>query len=117
MSNLDSTVYVINGFSNPTLSLIRGQVYIFNVNALGHPFWIKDAAVIGVGSAFTSGVTNNGADVGAVTFTVPDDAPDMLYYHCQFHEPMGGTFASKSMRTCPLFFDELQCTVQFIPRP
>ena len=39
-----SSNYVINGSSNPTLTLVRGQTYTFNVNATGHPFWITTAS-------------------------------------------------------------------------
>jgi len=39
-----SSNYVINGASNPTLTLVRGETYTFNVNATGHPFWITTAS-------------------------------------------------------------------------
>jgi len=39
-----SSNYVINGSSNPTLTLVRGETYTFNVNATGHPFWITKAS-------------------------------------------------------------------------
>jgi len=39
-----SSNYVINGSSNPTLTLVRGETYTFNVNATGHPFWITTAS-------------------------------------------------------------------------
>ena len=35
---------------------------------------------LGVNNQYTSGVTNNGAYQGTVIFTVPQDAPDTLYY-------------------------------------
>jgi hypothetical protein len=37
-------------------------------------------------------VTNNGDDVGGITWTVPSGAPNTLYYICQFHSSMQGTF-------------------------
>jgi hypothetical protein len=83
--------YVIDGANNPTINLLRGFTYVFDVNALGHPFLIKTTAVTGTDSTYSSGVTNNGAEVGTVTFTVPLDAPDTLFYACQFHSPMQGT--------------------------
>src|SRR5258708_37455244 len=64
--------YTINGQGNPTLTLTRGQTYTFDVNASGHPFFIKTAQVTGSGSTFDTGVTNNGVTVGTLTFTVPD---------------------------------------------
>jgi len=77
---------------NPILKLYRGNTYKFNVNAKGHPFWImtepyKDGST---NLFYTSGVTNAGTDYGTVTFTVPTDAPDTLYYQCGNHDAMYG---------------------------
>ena len=82
--------YTISGFSNPTLTLVRGQTYFFTVNASGHPFWIKTAATTGTTDQYNTGVTNNGDDVGGITFTVPAGAPNTLYYVCEFHSSMQG---------------------------
>lgn len=91
VTNSGASAYVINSSNNPTLNLKRGWTYTFNVNASGHPFWIKTAAVTGTGSTYSAGVTNNGAAVGTVTFVVPQNAPNTLYYICQFHGSMLGT--------------------------
>jgi len=91
VTNNVSSNYIINGGSNPTLSVTEGQTYIFNINASGHPFWIKTTPVTGTGNAYNSGVTNNGIDNGTITFVVPYDAPSTLYYICQFHSGMVGT--------------------------
>jgi hypothetical protein len=90
VTNSGSGAYLIRGQSNPTLTLVRGFRYEFAVNASGHPFFIKTAAGTGTGNQYTSGVTNNGAQVGTVTFDVPSDAPSLLYYQCQNHAPMVG---------------------------
>lgn len=95
VTNNGSGNYVIADAANPTLTLIKGYTYTFSVNAPGHPFLIKTAQVTGTDSNYSSGVTNNGAEVGTVTFTVPFDAPDILYYNCQFHRSMQGTFLVK----------------------
>ena len=84
---------------NPILTLYRGNTYKFNVNAKGHPFWImtepyksKVSADGSTSTIFDTGVTNNGADEGTVTFTVPTTgAPDTLYYQCGNHDAMYGT--------------------------
>jgi hypothetical protein len=86
-----SSNYVINGSSNPTLGLNEGETYTFNINAVGHPFWIKTTSSTGTGNSYNSGVTNNGTDNGTITFVVPYDAPSTLYYNCQFHSAMAGT--------------------------
>ena len=76
--------------SNPTLYLQKGKNYRFSVNASGHPFYIKTVNSTGTGNAYEDGVTNNGAAVGIITFKVPYDAPDILYYNCQHHSSMNG---------------------------
>ena len=75
---------------NPTLTLVEGETYTFNIQALGHPFWIKTVISTGTENAYNSGVTNNGIANGTITFTVPYDAPSTLYYNCQFHSSMAG---------------------------
>jgi collagen type VII alpha len=91
VTNSGASSYTINSQSNPTLTLARGMTYYFDLDVLGHPFWIKTAQVTGTDSAYNEGVTNNGAQTGILTFTVPLDAPDTLYYICQFHGSMVGT--------------------------
>jgi len=90
VTNSGASSYTIAGTTNPTLTLIKGFTYYFNVSAIGHPFWIKTTQTTGTGSSYTNGVTNNGVDSGTVTFTVPFNAPATLYYICQYHESMVG---------------------------
>src|SRR5439155_25030930 len=45
----------------------------------------------GTGSQYTSGVTNQGVTSGQLTFVVPSDAPNPLFYQCGVHSSMGGT--------------------------
>jgi hypothetical protein len=85
------TAYVIDGESNPSLTLCRGSTYVFAVNAPGHPFYINTVQGTGTGHAYTGGVAGNGATSGDVTFAVPADAPDTLYYNCSIHAAMTGT--------------------------
>lgn len=96
VSNSGSGAYVFSGTgtnsdSNPDLYLVRGETYIFSIDASGHPFRINSTNTTGSGSAFTDGVTNNGIESGDVTFTVPMDAPSTLYYNCEYHSSMAGT--------------------------
>lgn len=83
--------YVIDGEDNPTLTLVRGQTYVFNVNTPGHPFWLKSVQGPTQANAYNNGVTNNGVEVGMLMFAVPLDAPSTLFYNCEFHAPMTGT--------------------------
>lgn len=92
VTNSGSGSYTINTQSNPTLTLVRGSTYTFNINANGHPFHIQTVnSAYSSSDVYTSGVTNPGAQVGTVTFTVPNGAPNTLYYVCQYHSAMRGT--------------------------
>ena len=93
VTNNGSASWKIDGQTNPTLEFHRGSTYIFSVSASGHPFWIKSSPGTGTGGAYNDGVTNNGDDVGTITFVVPDNAPNTLYYNCQYHGSMGGTIS------------------------
>jgi hypothetical protein len=91
VSNVGISAYQIDYQPNPALTLARGNTYVFNLNLNGnYPFWIKTAATTGVGDAYNSGVSRNGALIGLVTFTVPQDAPDTLYYASQTQANMQG---------------------------
>ena len=83
--------YFINGTNNATLTLYRGVTYVFNVNASGHPFFIKTNATINTTDQYTNGVTGNGVQIGTLTFAVPTNPPATLFYHCSVHSTMGGT--------------------------
>ena len=72
---------------NPNIYLVRGQRYVFKMNASGHPFQIR---VANGGAAYSDGVTNNGSQTGNVVFNVQHDAPAQLYYQCTSHGSMVG---------------------------
>jgi hypothetical protein len=72
---------------NPNIYLVRGQRYVFKMNASGHPFQIR---VANAGAAYSDGVTNNGSQTGNVVFNVQHDAPAQLYYQCTSHGSMVG---------------------------
>jgi hypothetical protein len=81
VTNNSTTSYLIDFQPNPTLTLARGNTYVFNITLNGvYPFWIKSALSLGSEDAYNSGVSRNGSSFGLVTFTVPQDAPDTLYY-------------------------------------
>ena len=74
--------------SDPVLYLSRGLTYTFVVNAPNHPFRI---CATQFGPALVTGVTNNDASNGTITFKVPMDAPANLFYYCTIHSGMNGT--------------------------
>ena len=94
--------------TNPIIKLYRGNTYKFNVDAQGHPFYIMTepykSMVAEDGSSstlWTTGVTNNGADQGTVTFTVPTTGtiPNTLYYQCGNHDAMYGILQIRDITT------------------
>jgi hypothetical protein len=86
--------------ANPPLLLIRGQTYTFNVTGLAgiHSFYINtvpgtvpnNVAYTG-GGLSANGITTNTPVGSPITFTVPQDAPNTLYYDCGLHSSMAGT--------------------------
>ena len=74
---------------NPTLTLERGMTYAFEVTAPGHPFYINTENTTGASAAYEP-AEGNGTSGGTILITVPEDAPDMLYYNCIIHAGMNG---------------------------
>ena len=72
-------VFTSNGEVNHSLTLARGGTYNFVVDQPGFPLWIQTdigtsgnlTATSTISSRSVLGVTNNGIDVGTITFNVP----------------------------------------------
>lgn len=83
--------------ANPTIFLLRGRSYNLHVSGLGlHTFYVNDSPGTGATHAYTgTGLSANGIDQDTgsspITFDVPWDAPDTLYYDCGVHASMEGT--------------------------
>lgn len=93
VTNLGTVAYVIGQQSNPTLTLVRGNTYVFTNDCQGvFPFYIKTQYSLGTADQYTEGVLNNGSIDKTVTFTVPTDAPDTLYYQAGNQATMRGEF-------------------------
>jgi hypothetical protein len=98
--------YTIDGVDDITLNLIRGNTYSFTVSAASHPIWIQTiGGAYNANNVYSFGVLNNGITSGTITFTVPANAPDTLYYQCQFHPLMFGIIniydASSTVSSAP----------------
>jgi hypothetical protein len=83
--------YETNGVNNPTLVVRRSQTYTFNLNTAGHPFYLQTA---GGGyqssNVYSDGFTGNSQTTGEHQWVVPEDAPDEIFYQCEFHPVMFG---------------------------
>jgi len=92
VTNSGASAYVVGGSNNATLNLTRGATYTFQVSASGHPFWIQSSSgAYNAANVVTSGIRNNGTELGYITYQIPADAPNTLYYVCQNHSAMAGT--------------------------
>jgi len=80
-----------DGDDNPTLYLYRGFTYKFNINTPGHPFHIQTSSgAYNASNLYTDNLTNGGTESGVIEWTVQMDAPNTLYYVCQYHSAMNG---------------------------
>jgi len=91
VTNNDLSSWNVDYSPNPTLTLVRGNTYVFN-NETTPPlaFYIKTAVSLGTTNIYNPGVTGNGASAGLITFTVPQDAPDTLFYCNDVAENLNG---------------------------
>jgi len=94
-SELGSKEYIFtpNGVSrNPTIKLFRGQTYHFDINSPGEPFSLKFARSPSKLDRYVAhqAVSDFAVEVGTVTFTVPDDCPDVLFYVSENDINLGG---------------------------
>ncbi len=85
-----SSDYTLSGaFSgnDPPINITLGDTLTFNVNASGHPFYLKTSNTTGTSDAIT--VANNGTSSGTITWS-PTTA-GTYYYICEYHAGMVGT--------------------------
>ena len=95
--NSGGNKFAINGVTAPTLQLVRGTTYTFDLSdssVSGHPLAFKSG-----NNSYTDGVTssgNPGQSGASVTFTVPSNAPSIgLRYYCTVHgNGMGNTITT-----------------------
>ena len=80
-------VFVLDGSNNPSITLFRGNTYIFDQSDStnsGHPIAFRTTA----DASYTTGVTTTGTPGSAgakTTIVVASDAPSSLKYYCTAH--------------------------------
>ncbi len=83
--------FAIGGEAGRVITLERGKTYEFQLGddvPSTHPFYIGTTAEGQGGDEFRDDPAKT--STGSVTFTVPSDAPDSLFYVCDNHVYMGG---------------------------
>jgi hypothetical protein len=100
ITNSGSGSYTVNGVSNGLITFEKGKKYRIHINASGHPFWIQTVSgAYSAGNVYSTGITNGGAQVGHIIVELPQNAPDNLYYVCEFHSSMQGSISVQSQDT------------------
>ena len=95
----------LSSTQNPIIYVEDGDTVSF-VNGMGaHPFRISRTPG---GPAFNSGVTNNGASNGTVTFNTTGVGHTVFYYYCTSHVGMAGTIRVNKFHKGKFSFGYLQ---------
>lgn len=84
--------YTMNGVEGAEITVRRGETVTFQLAGVQsfHPFYLSTSPSGNGAGEYTDGVTGAPATGNqTVTFVVPMDAPDLLWYQCTFHEFMG----------------------------
>ena len=107
--------YALDGDIQPTLTLVRGNTYNFSYPTADgtHPFRLSTKAdggrppVVDANSTLNTdeGVTQSSEDL--LVYAVPNDAPDTIYYFCNYHSGMGGT-----IKIIEPYFDPSKATIK-----
>ena len=100
----DNFAYLFNpdGLTrNPIIKLYRGQTYKFNVSTPNQPFSIKISRTSGTLDRYNTGISvddSTGAtDSGIITFEVPLNAPNILFYVSENDDNIGGVLQIQSI--------------------
>ena len=97
IANSGTGSYTVNGVANGLITFERGKKYRIHMNATGHPFWIQTVSgAYSSGNVYSTGITNGGEDAGYILVELPQNAPDNLYYACEYHSSMQGSIAVDS---------------------
>ncbi len=97
--------------ANPTIYLIGGHTYAFNLAVTNHPFHIQTVSgAYSSGNAYHTGMTHIADDgtistgasallkeTGILYWKVPASISGNYYYACQYHSSMAGTITIKDV--------------------
>ena len=88
-------VYELSGAvsgKNAYIEIYKGDVAKFELDIVGHPFWIKTEKGIGTDNAVLSGISGvgQGNTSGVLIWDTAHTNKSTYYYECQLHSGMGG---------------------------
>ena len=95
VTSQDSDDYILNGKDakgivegrDPKITVKLGDKLTFEVDAFGHPFYLKTKQGLGI-EDLVVGADNNGTESGAVIWT--PSKKGTFYYQCSLHNGMYG---------------------------
>ena len=96
--------FYLDGATKPAITLNRGKTYTFYQKATSnatHILAFSSTNPSGSATAYTDGVTATGTagTDRVVTFTVPSNAPNSLWYYCTAHSGMGAAITIQDSGT------------------
>jgi microcystin-dependent protein len=92
-NNMDNTAYVFSGESsgdNVSITVERGVILSFNISSPGQAFWIIRDLSIGIDSALSVEIGDNGIENGVLLFDTDNVEPGTYYYISENSESMVG---------------------------
>ena len=78
--------------TNADINISKGVLLKFELDAQGHPFWIKTEEGIGKDSAVSSGISGigQGKTSGVLIWDTTETMAGTYYYQCEYHANMVG---------------------------
>lgn len=94
--------YFVDGVMKKSLQFVKGKTYKFNLqdaSVQNHPFRLSTVSDGRPSSYSDLSIYSDGVTLtpDGLLFTVPLDAPPILYYFCTVHPGMGSTISIKSI--------------------
>ena len=81
---------------NGAITVTKGDTLKLIVNSPSHPLFVKTDQSVGTANSVTTGITNNGSDLGTITWDTTSVTAGTYYYNCQNHETMRGSIIVES---------------------
>ena len=89
--------------TNADIKISKGVALRFELDAKGHPFWIKTEKGTGKDNDVSSGISGvgQGKTSGALIWDTTEIMEGTYYYQCEYHAPMFGRIiiAAKTGKT------------------
>ena len=91
--------------TNGDIEVSKGDVLTFELNAEGHPFWIKTKEGTGQDNAVSSGISGvgQGETSGVLIWDTTRIEEGTYYYQCEYHAAMVGKIIVGAIKGTAVF--------------